>query len=168
MQSKLKELFDYSDGHLIWKTSNLRGFNKTGKSAGTINKGYLWVRTKLIDGKAKVYGLNRLVWIWHNSTIPTDMVVDHIDRNPMNNRIENLRLASSSKNAMNASGKSTRKCLLPKNVYVDYTYGEIVKYRAQICKNGVVHRVGGFDTSEQANEAAKALRFTKHREFAHG
>lgn len=53
MQKKLRELFDYSDGVLTWKLNNVRGFNKTGQAAGTLNKGYLWVKTKFIDGDRK-------------------------------------------------------------------------------------------------------------------
>ena len=40
------------------------------------------------------------VWAWHNGCFPT-MQIDHIDLDPTNNKIENLREVSQSENMMN-------------------------------------------------------------------
>ena len=165
----LHDIFVYRDGCLYWKTSPFKGFSKSGRKAGTPNGGgYLEVKTEQITGTAKVFQLHRLVWELHNGPIPSGMVVDHINRDIKDNRIENLRLATISENCMNASGKASKRSNLPKNVHVDWSYGGITKYRAQVCKAGVAHRIGGFDTPELAAEAAEKLRATKHGEFAHG
>lgn len=158
------ELFDYVDGNLFWKKLPLRGFSKAGQKAGSINKGYLWVVSGLMDG-TKVQSVHRIIWSLHNGTIPEDMYVDHIDRNPLNNKIENLRLASPSQNSMNAKGKTNSKAQLPRNVYVDWEYKGIKKYRAQVTSKGTVLRVGNLDTIEEATLHAEELRNKLHKQF---
>lgn len=109
--------------------------------------------------------VHRLVWKLHNGPIPDGYVVDHIDRNRLNNRIENLRLATRSENSMNAKGKSGKKSGLPKNVAIDWIYGDITKYRAQVMVGGKVHRVGNIDTVEEAARVASAMRDELHKDF---
>lgn len=153
--NNLQELFYYSDGQLIWKDIKQRGFNKAGQLAGTLNKGYLWVKSSKL--KPHCMSVHRIVWLLHNDHIPDGMVVDHIDRNPLNNRIENLRLATRSQNCMNAVGKSSKISQLPKGVFVDWSYKGITKYRAQVCVAGVVYRVGNL-TLEAATLKALELQ----------
>ncbi len=95
-QAEVKRLFDYrSDGELIWKVQiNSRAL--VGNVAGCLNnKGYKVTR---VDGK--FYKNHRLVWLWHHGYFP-EHGLDHIDRNPSNNRIENLREVSQSCNMRN-------------------------------------------------------------------
>jgi len=90
-------MFTYEDGDLLWlaPTSNR---TPVGTPAGTIDsKGYYSVR---IGGKKHMN--HRIIWELHNGPIPEGYVIDHIDRNPGNNRIENLRLATRQQNAWNA------------------------------------------------------------------
>jgi hypothetical protein len=91
----LKELVDYDNGNLIWRVNKYR--SKKGTIAGSKdNKGYMQLK---LD--QKVYRLHRLIWLWHGKELPEQL--DHIDRNPLNNRIENLRAATPSKNQWNTS-----------------------------------------------------------------
>ena len=84
-QERVRELFDYrEDGSLIWKVS--RGSVRAGDVAGTLREdGYR--TTKLGMEKHRNH---RLVFLWHHGYMPENQV-DHVDRNPENNRIENLR-----------------------------------------------------------------------------
>jgi hypothetical protein len=71
-------------------------------------------------------------------------VVDHINRNPFDNRKLNLRSATDSQNAQNrtkTSGTSKFRgvALLPSN-----------KFRASIKKDGVVYNLGHYDSEEVA------------------
>jgi hypothetical protein len=69
------------------------------KPAGTFNK-HKYV---LINFNGKQYQAHRIIWQMLNGQIPDGMCIDHIDRNPSNNRIENLRLATRQQNSMNNS-----------------------------------------------------------------
>lgn len=102
-QKYLQSLFFYNSktGELTWKTLG-RNF---GQIAGSENKGY-----KRIQINKKLYGCHRIVWIIINgSDIPKGMEIDHINRNPLDNRIENLRLVTRSENMMNTKIFSTNK-----------------------------------------------------------
>jgi HNH endonuclease/AP2 domain len=47
------------------------------------------------------YQLHRVVWFLHYGEDPGDMVVDHINRDRSDNRIENLRLLTQQQNTFN-------------------------------------------------------------------
>jgi hypothetical protein len=96
-QKRLKELFDYDpEGYLLSKKHHSRRL--VAQRAGYLDYslGYMFAS---VDGK--VYRVHRLVWVWHFGPIPSNKVIDHIDRVRTNNRIENLRLATVAENALN-------------------------------------------------------------------
>ena len=51
-------------------------------------------------GRRTVVGMHRAVWAWHHGRFP-DRQLDHINGNPTDNCIENLREVSGSENKMN-------------------------------------------------------------------
>lgn len=60
--------------------------------------------------------LHRIIWIMFNGPIPEGMVIDHINRRPYDNRIENLRLATKSQNKLNTTKKPNTKTPRPELV----------------------------------------------------
>ena len=50
------------------------------------------------ENKSQVIPLNRLVWAWFNDIVPQGYDVDHIDNDPLNNRLENLQLLTREQN----------------------------------------------------------------------
>ena len=88
-QERVRELFDYrpKDGALVRrvKTSSRA---TVGSIAGCPSKGYLQL---VVDGKT--YTVHRLIWMWHYGYMPEN-AIDHIDKNTINNKIENLREVS--------------------------------------------------------------------------
>lgn len=140
------ELFEYDDGLLISK--------KTGKIYCNLDRdGYIRVR---IAGKE--YRAHRLIWEMHYGAIPDGMLVDHIDRDVFNNRIENLRLATRQQNNAN---KGKVLGTLPKGVV---RVGN--KYRARIYYSGITHSLGTFNTVEEAGQAYAAKALEVHGEYA--
>ena len=51
--------------------------------------------------KQKSYLCHRIVWELFNGEIPDGMIIDHIDQNPLNNKIENLRCVTNQINLRN-------------------------------------------------------------------
>jgi hypothetical protein len=80
------EIFEYRDGELYWK---IRPSNKKlqNKKVGCFSHGYIRV-----GYRKKLYYAHRIIWEIHNGAIPEGMLLDHIDGNGLNNKIENLRL----------------------------------------------------------------------------
>lgn len=93
----LQKLFDYKDGLLITKKD--RPHNLKGNPIGCVDKSTGYVR-------AMVQGINyrchRLIWNWHNGDIPNKLIIDHINGDRADNRIENLRLLTQSLNLLYA------------------------------------------------------------------
>ena len=104
-QQRLKELFDYKEGNLIWKIKPSQPV-EIGDIAGCFDNGYL--RTRICG---KPYLNHRLVYLYFHGYFPENFV-DHIDRNTLNNKIDNLREVSNS-----CSSRNT------KNVYTNNTSG---------------------------------------------
>ena len=93
-QKYLLELFDYRDGELYWKVRKAAKI-KIGDRAGNVTvRGYRDVK---IDGKS--CKSHRLIFLYHYGYLPE--FLDHIDGNPLNNKIDNLREATSQENSMN-------------------------------------------------------------------
>lgn len=92
---RLNELFQYQPetGELIYKI-NRRGNAKAGSIAGTIDKSSGYRRIS-VDGKQ--FRAHRLVWKMLKNEEPPELV-DHIDSDRANNRIDNLQEATHSQN----------------------------------------------------------------------
>jgi hypothetical protein len=66
------------------------------------NKGYA-VRNDSPDSKKKQIQLHQYIWELKMGSIPEGLEVEHIDRNPLNCQISNLRLATHAENMCNKS-----------------------------------------------------------------
>jgi len=139
-QKKLKELMDYDPDTGIF-TRKL-GMNKVGS-----------IR---IDGRLqicvnyKMYLAHRLAWLYVYGELPIDQI-DHINCNPLDNSIKNLRLASGFQNMQN----------IQKAFITNKTAGllgasfhkAMGKYRSRICLNNKTKVIGYYDTAEDAHNA---------------
>jgi hypothetical protein len=94
-KEQVQSLFDYKDGKLFWKSDRARGKVKAGSEAGSLSyRGY----KRLMIGY-KEYPAHKIVFLLHHGYMPK--VIDHIDGNPLNNKIENLREATAQTNQYN-------------------------------------------------------------------
>ena len=157
-QEQLLHIFEYKDGQLYWKNPIAKNV-KVGSLAGHINKkSYCKI---IIDGKS--FFAHRLIFTMHTGLSPE--MVDHIDRNPLNNNIDNLRAATRSQNVVNSvlrkdsssgvKGVSWHKRQKKWNV------------RIQVGKTRM--HVGSFDDFELAELVSAMAREKYHGDFAcHG
>lgn len=152
-QEYLKTMFDYKDGHLYWKEDRL--VVRKGEKAGTLNNcGYMQV-----GHKGNVYLLHRLIFTWHHGYLPK--YVDHINNDRADNRIENLREATSAENNYNRKKRTTKYPV--KGIY---KHSKFDKYCVELyCKGKRIH-IGIFKTLEEAMEASKKAREKYHGKFA--
>lgn len=126
----------YKDGLLFWKRNN--------KLAGTTAKtGYSKVQINKI-----IYSSHRLIWVLFNKEIPLNKQIDHIDRNPSNNKIENLRLVDSVSNALNRNCKISNTGI--RGVSKDRDY-----YKVSFTVNCKSIHVGNYKNLEEAKKAAE-------------
>ena len=60
-------------------------------------------RNVTIDGQYMTIRLHRIIWEIANGPIPDGLEIDHINRNSLDNRLENLRLATRRQQCTNKS-----------------------------------------------------------------
>ena len=93
----------------------------------------------------------------HNVIMPDDKIVDHINRNGLDNRRSNLRYVTHSQNMWNRS-----KHVNNTSGFVGISFHKLTgKWQASIQAYGKRKHLGEFDTPEEASsvyQAAKALR----------
>jgi len=143
---RLKELFEYRDGELIWKVTKGSKAAKGRVAGGRGQNGYFYIRVDYV-----LYTRHRLIWAYHNGW-PEDrtLEVDHVNREKGDDRIENLRLVTAGKNQENNNAKG-------------YCYDRNRdKYKAGIKVNGKTVNLGRFDTQEEARAAYIAAKLKYH------
>lgn len=152
-QQLVKSLFDYDDGRLRWRIRPATHILK-GDIAGSHSQN----RYIQVVWKGQTYVLHKLIFIYHHGWMPE--VVDHIDGNTKNNRIENLRAATKTQNQHNrrANCRSTSGI---KNVVKHRN-----KWQVSIKKNGRAHYIGTFSDLDAAAKAAVNAREALHGKFA--
>lgn len=96
------------------------------------------------DKTKKKIRLHRLIM-----NCPDDMIVDHIDGNPLNNCRSNLRICTQSQNCMNRKKRSNTSNRYKGTIFIE----SVKKWRAQIKYNGKHYHLGHFDTEEEAAKA---------------
>lgn len=134
----LQDLFRYENGALYWKIGIPgRSANKRAGSKKPNSSGYLRV---FFDGKSRL--LHRVIWELHNGHIPKGLTIDHKNGDKLDNRIENLRLASLCEQQFNTSSYTGRK-----GVYFNKA---AKKWFARMTAHGVYHWCGSHDTKEEA------------------
>lgn len=154
-KERLLEVFDYKDGDLYWKVTKSSNA-KAGNLAGFVNK--LGYSKTSIDKKQ--YFTHRLIFLMHYGFLPK--IVDHKDKNPLNNKIENLRAADRFENCQNAKTPVTNKSGI-KGVN---WHKKLQKWNVQLNVNGKKKNFGYYNDIDYAKFVVEAMRYKYHRDFA--
>jgi hypothetical protein len=154
-QQELHEIIEYKNGELYWKIKPSKN-RQVGEKAGSVKKnGYCMVQIN-----KKLDYAHRFIFLMFYGYLPK--YIDHIDGNPSNNRIENLREATQSQNLCNRSKQINNKsgfkgiCWNEKRNQWTATCQFNGKTIRKYCKN-----------IDEAIEIMRKLREELHGQFAH-
>lgn len=160
-QIAMRELLDYDidSGLLTWKWRDRKWFTRdqdwrrwntrfAGQEFGTVAaKGYRHGRLDALGfGKRLAH---RVIWFWTWGYWPE--CLDHIDGNPLNNRLDNLREVTNQENQKNAK----RRCDNTTGVTGVHWHKATGKFQASIKVDGRKIFLGLHETLEEAAAARK-------------
>lgn len=153
-QQELKTLLSYDrlTGNFTWLVK-IADKIKVGAVAGTTNgSGYRQIRIH-----NRIYLAHRLAWLYEFGEFPCELL-DHVNRNRSDNRIENLRECNQSQNMQNAP-KQKRSTSGVRGVSF---HSKSKKWRAEITISGSSKYLGLFANKADAIAARKAAEITYH------
>lgn len=153
-QEQIKELFYYDDGNLYWKIAK-PGVAIGRKVGNGVKNKYLQVMVN-----RKGYLVHRLIATLHYGDF--EGLVDHIDGNTRNNKIENLRIVTMEQNLWNAKRSKTNTTGIKGVSYIVSRQ----KYQATISIKGKNKNIGSFSSLIEAEQAIQKARKELHGEFA--
>lgn len=164
----LRQCFRYKNGKLYWRERPLSHFHSTrihraantkrvGSLAGSLMPSGRW--SIQLDGTK--YYRSRLVWIFHHGVL--GKFIDHRSRNKSDDRIENLRLSTTSQNRANTNLCSANTSGT-KGVYWKVANK---KWCSQIKVDGNNKHLGLFDSKSEASEVYRRAAKSHFGEYAH-
>lgn len=144
--------YDPNSGKFTWKVS------KSSRAISGNIAGCKTGRYETISINGTKYRSNRLAWLFYYGEWPKN-VVDHIDGDPSNNKIANLRDVSQAENVRNKT-KPYVGSLVP---YIGVTISK-GKFRAMIGVGRKNKCLGRYNTAEEASEAYQKAKSEIHGE----
>ena len=159
----MEEVYKVIDGYENYEISNMG--NVRNKKTGLILKhllqnGYYCVGLST-NGKSKSFRVHRLIALHFIPNPQNKRLVDHIDRNPLNNSINNLRWATHSENGMNKSMLKSNKSTKT-GVYYDK---HINRWLVKMYINGIQKHIGNYLNFEDAVKVRKEQEYIHYKEF---
>ena len=161
-QSEALSIFEYRNGDLYWKPrlmtrnrpstkANLKAGNKSGH-------GYL-----VININKQKYYAHQIIFLMFHGYIP--QIVDHIDCDSLNNKIENLRHATKAENAYNSKIRKDNTSGVKGLVW--NKRAKLRMARIYVQKKSI--NLGYFKDFEEAKMCIENARNAYHAQFAnHG
>lgn len=155
--------YDQETGVLTWlyrpdapRKTNTRF---AGKVAGYISpgRGYCQVR---VD--TRLYAAHRIAWMLVHGPIAAGMQIDHIDGNPRNNRLLNLRLATNQENTRNSRARPTNTSGVKGAAFHRFSG----LWAGRITVDGKCIHLGYFKTPQEAGRAYAAAAAEYFGQFA--
>lgn len=162
-QAVLREWLDYdaSSGIFRWIKEPHTIGSCLGKIAGTTRRtGYVFIGVPDFGQ----FAAHRLAWVYVHGVTIGGAEIDHIDGNPSNNSIANLRLSTRRENARNRGPQSNNRSGLKGAYYHACRKGK--KWRTQIKVGDDLIFLGYFHTAQEAHEAYGRAAIKYFGEFA--
>ncbi len=166
----IKQALRYDDGRLFWLERPLEHFKCwrdqkawnakfAGKEAGCHDK----TTNRIVIGHNKMLMFRyHVVWAIHHGEWPTQNI-DHENRNPLDDKIGNLRLCTQGQNVGNSTLAVTNK-----SGYKGVSWSlHMKKWIAGIGVNGKRKHLGYFDDPAEAHAAYMKAARERFGEFAH-
>jgi hypothetical protein len=149
--------YEPGTGKFFWLVARPRK-TRAGDPAGHLNKaGYIEIRYNHIT-----YQAHRIAWYLHTGEDPAALQIDHVNGDPADNRIANLRPATPAQNA-----KNIRKRKGTTSKYKGVTWRQkIGKWETQIKIDGKSMYLGCYADELDAHLAYCAAAARLHGEFA--
>lgn len=137
-QELMLQTFEYREGRLHWKYNPKRQVQWNAKHVGheagcRRNKD----GRKVIRFEGKLYLASRLIFLYHKGFLPEE--VDHKNKNPLDDQIDNLREADRSLNNSNTNATGTTRFR--------------GKWLARLYHKGQSFNLGIFDLKSEAHQA---------------
>jgi hypothetical protein len=156
--TQLRDMFDYSPETGVFTRKHTTGYRGRWKAGSAVTgtrdtSGRIQIR---IDKVA--YLAHRLVWLYLNGEWPTTGI-DHKDGDPVNNRADNLRLATASQNAQNQ--RRAHAGNITNRLGVTWHRRDRV-YQASIRAEGKLNYLGTFSCPDKAYEAYRSAKAELH------
>lgn len=149
-QSRLHELHEYDPETGLYISKRLKRPIGCKRPRGLVLQ---------IDKKA--YLVHRLIYIYVEGSIPENMVIDHINGDPFDNRWNNLRLCTQAENGCNRKLNARNTTGFTGVVPATYTD----RFECSVFFQGHRYHLGTFDTVEEASEVYEAKATELFGEF---
>ena len=151
----INELFEYKNGFLFRKIARGKKFKENTQAGRLHPNGYRYVNIN-----KKNYLEHRIIFLMLNGYLPKE--IDHIDGNPNNNKIENLREANHSQNSFNTKIRTDNtsgvKCVAWNKLKQKWTVRMVIDGKRKF--------LGDYDELAIAKIVADTARLNHHKEFA--
>lgn len=148
--------YDPETGILRWRVSPNKRIQAGSICGGISIYGYSRLRIK-----GRYYQSHRIAWLYVYGKFPNGSL-DHQNGICTDNRICNLRLATTSENSMNAKRRSDNTSGVKSVSWNKFSQ----RWLVTIKKDGRAYVNKRFKTFQEAKQAAKTARENLHRQFA--
>lgn len=115
-----------------------------------------------IGFKNKLYLAHRIIWVMVNGSMDSSMIIDHLDGDPFNNRIENLSLKTQKDNTRNSRKRKDNKTGVTGVILISNGQGQWYYYASCNEIDGT-RQIKYFSIDKLGEETAKSMAIA-HRE----